>query len=131
MPLRPLRLSAAVSVAALHAFFRYVAVSEPGLALHCQRVLAMPSKRYDRGPVAFLEEEEIAALVAAPILQNVDRQTRPCLATGRRSDGAPQQRDYIAPPPRRGTWGRSPCPLSRERAQVAVYAPSGRMSPRF
>ncbi|HEV8188440.1 MAG TPA: hypothetical protein VGP83_11875, partial [Pyrinomonadaceae bacterium] len=43
-------------LAALHAFFRYVAVSEPGLALHCQRVLAIPSKRYDRGPVAFLTE---------------------------------------------------------------------------
>jgi len=53
-------------LAALHAFFRYVAVSEPGLALHCQRVLAIPSKRYDRGPVAFLAEEEAAALVAAP-----------------------------------------------------------------
>ena len=53
-------------LAALHAFFRYVAVSEPGLALHCQRVLAIPSKRYDRGPVAFLTEEEAAALVAAP-----------------------------------------------------------------
>jgi site-specific recombinase XerD len=53
-------------LAALHAFFRYVAVSEPGLSLHCQRILAMPSKRYDRGPVAFLTEEETAALVAAP-----------------------------------------------------------------
>ncbi len=53
-------------LAALHAFFRYVAVSEPGLALHCQRVLAIPSKRYDRGPVAFVTEEEAAALVAAP-----------------------------------------------------------------
>ena len=53
-------------LAAFHAFFRYVAVSEPALALHCQRVLAIPSKRYDRGPVAFLTEEETAALVAAP-----------------------------------------------------------------
>src|SRR5512133_2490905 len=53
-------------VAALRALFRYVAASQPGLALHCQRVLAIPSKRYDRGPVAFLTEEETAALVAAP-----------------------------------------------------------------
>ena len=53
-------------LAALHAFFRYVAVSEPGLALHCQRVLAIPSKRYDRGPVAFLTEEESVALLEAP-----------------------------------------------------------------
>ena len=53
-------------LAALHAFFQYVAISEPALALHCQRVLAIPSKRYERGPVEFLTEEETAALVAAP-----------------------------------------------------------------
>ncbi len=53
-------------LAALHAFFRYVALSEPALALHCQRVLAIPAKRYDRGPVEFLTEQESAAIVAAP-----------------------------------------------------------------
>jgi integrase len=53
-------------LAALHAFFRYVAISEPGHALHCQRVLAIPVKRYERGPVEFLTEEETAALVGAP-----------------------------------------------------------------
>jgi len=51
---------------ALRAFFKYVSLSEPAYALHCQRVLAMPAKRYDRGPVEFLAEEETAALVAAP-----------------------------------------------------------------
>ena len=51
---------------ALHAFFRYVAVTEPSLALHCQRIMAIPSKRYERGPVEFLTEEETSALVAAP-----------------------------------------------------------------
>lgn len=53
-------------LSALHAFFRYVAVSEPALALHCQRVLAIPPKRHERRPVEFLTEEEVAALVAAP-----------------------------------------------------------------
>jgi len=51
---------------ALRAFFRYVMVNEPALALHCQRILAIPTKRYARGPVTFLTEEESAALVAAP-----------------------------------------------------------------
>ena len=51
---------------ALHSFFRFVAISEPALALHCQRILAIPVKRYERGPVEFLTEEETAALVAAP-----------------------------------------------------------------
>lgn len=53
-------------LSALQAFFRYVAFSEPALALHCQRVLAIPAKRYERRPVEFLTEEETDALVAAP-----------------------------------------------------------------
>jgi len=53
-------------LSAIHAFFQYVAIGEPSLALHCQRVLAIPLKRYERGPVEFLTEEETAALVAAP-----------------------------------------------------------------
>ena len=55
-------------LSALHAFFRYVALSEPALAMHCQRVLAIPAKRYERAPVAFLTDEETAALMAAPDL---------------------------------------------------------------
>lgn len=51
---------------ALRAFFRYVSLAEPAFALQCQRILAIPSKRYERRPVEFLTEEESAALVAAP-----------------------------------------------------------------
>lgn len=53
---------------ALHAFFRYVALNEPALTHHCQRILAIPAKRYDRAPVVFLTEEESAALIDAPDL---------------------------------------------------------------
>jgi site-specific recombinase XerD len=53
-------------LAALHAFFRYVAITEPAHALHCQRVLAIPSKRFERGLVEFLTDEEIDALLDAP-----------------------------------------------------------------
>jgi integrase/recombinase XerD len=53
-------------LAALHAFFRYVALTEPAHALHCQRVLAIPSKRFERGLVEFLGDEEIEALLDAP-----------------------------------------------------------------
>jgi integrase/recombinase XerD len=53
-------------LAAVHAFFRYVAISEPAHALRCQRVLAIPSKRYVRKPVEFLTRIELDALVAAP-----------------------------------------------------------------
>lgn len=53
-------------LAALHSFFQFVAIHEPALALQCQRVLALPSKRFMRRPVEFLTEEETAALVTAP-----------------------------------------------------------------
>ena len=53
-------------LSAIKAFFRYVSFSEPALALHCQRILAIPAKRYERAPVEFLTEEETIALVAAP-----------------------------------------------------------------
>lgn len=53
-------------LAALHAFFRFVALTDPAHALHCQRALAIPSKRFERGVVEFLAEEEAVALLKAP-----------------------------------------------------------------
>jgi len=53
-------------LAAIHSFFRYVALTEPAHALHCQRVLAMPSKRFERKLIEFLNRAEIEALLAAP-----------------------------------------------------------------
>jgi integrase/recombinase XerD len=53
-------------LAAIRSFFRFVAMSEPAWLLHCQRVLAMPNKRYVKRAVTFLDAAEIAALLAAP-----------------------------------------------------------------
>jgi len=53
-------------LAALHAFFRYVAFTAPAQALLCQRVLAIPSKRFERGIVDFLDEDETGALLDVP-----------------------------------------------------------------
>jgi integrase/recombinase XerD len=49
---------------AVHSFFRYVALEEPAHALHCQRILAIPNKRYERRPIEFLSREEVDALLA-------------------------------------------------------------------
>jgi site-specific recombinase XerD len=57
-----------VRLAAIHAFFRYVAITEPAHSDHCRRILAIPTKRHEQHPIAFLGREEIAALVAAPDL---------------------------------------------------------------
>lgn len=53
-------------LAALHAFFRYVAFADPVYVLHCQRVLAIPNQRFERGIVQFLNDQEVEALVRAP-----------------------------------------------------------------
>ena len=55
-----------VRLAAIRSFFHYVALNEPSHALLCQRVLAIPSKRFQRGPVEFLTPDEIDAVIAAP-----------------------------------------------------------------
>ncbi|HEX9641954.1 MAG TPA: site-specific integrase [Candidatus Krumholzibacteria bacterium] len=55
-----------VRLAAVHSFFRYAAFHDPSHAALIQRVLAMPSKRYDRRPIEFLTRPEIDALLAAP-----------------------------------------------------------------
>ena len=53
-------------LAALHAFFRYAALYEPGVSALIQRVLAIPTKRFEHKAIAFLTHEEIEALVGAP-----------------------------------------------------------------
>jgi len=53
---------------AIHSFFQYVALEEPALALHCQRILAVPNKRHERRPIEFLSREEMDALLAVPNL---------------------------------------------------------------
>jgi site-specific recombinase XerD len=51
---------------AIRSFFQYAAYEAPAHAAQIQRVLAIPSKRYDRRQVQFLSQPEIRALVEAP-----------------------------------------------------------------
>jgi len=53
-------------LSALRAFFRYVSFTEPAYVHQCQRILAIPSKRHQRGPVEFLTDDETKTLVATP-----------------------------------------------------------------
>ena len=57
-----------VRLAAIHSFFRYVALHALEHSAVAQHVLAMPSKRYSRCPIAFLTSVEVDALLAAPDL---------------------------------------------------------------
>jgi integrase/recombinase XerD len=51
---------------AIRSFFHYTAFEEPAASDLIQRVLAMPSKRYDKKLIGFLTRPEIDALLAPP-----------------------------------------------------------------
>jgi len=53
-------------LAAIHSFFKYVALSEPAYADLCRRVLAIPAKRYERKLIEFLTPSEVDAILNAP-----------------------------------------------------------------
>jgi site-specific recombinase XerD len=53
-------------LAAIRSLFRYAALRHPEHAAVIERVLAIPTKRFDRRLVTFLTEPEIEALLAAP-----------------------------------------------------------------
>jgi site-specific recombinase XerD len=55
-------------LAAVKSFFRYVAVHDVAALPIAQRVLAIPTKRFDRRLVGYLTQEEMRAVLAAPDL---------------------------------------------------------------
>jgi len=59
-------------LAVLHAFFRYLQVEEPTLLLQCQRILAIPLRRFVRHEVGYLSKDHLAALLAQPDLKRSD-----------------------------------------------------------
>ena len=112
-------------LAALHAFFRYVALTEPAHALHCQRVLAIPSKRFERGILEFLQDAEVEALLDAPDLDTW-RAARPCAATRRCPDGSACLGVDGASSPGCDVGDRCPRPLRRQGTKAALHAASQR-----
>jgi site-specific recombinase XerD len=61
-------------LAALRAFFRYVAAQEPTLLQRCQRICDIPLKRTEHKTIEYLEDEELRAL-----LDSVDPTSRNAL----------------------------------------------------
>jgi integrase/recombinase XerD len=56
----------------LHAFFRYIQVEEPAHLLQCQRILAIPLRRFVRSEVSYLSKDHLAAILAQPDLEKPD-----------------------------------------------------------
>jgi integrase len=68
-----------VRLAALHAFFRYVAVHEPEQLARSQRILHIPFKRADHRTLDYLEYTELqAVLTAADRSTEAGRRIMPC-----------------------------------------------------
>ncbi len=53
-------------LAAIHSFFKYLALNEPRYSDLIQRVLAIPSKRFNKKSVEFLTRYEVDAILAEP-----------------------------------------------------------------
>ncbi len=51
---------------AIHSFYRFAALEHPEHAATIARVMAIPTKRYERNTVSYLDLPEIKALLAAP-----------------------------------------------------------------
>ena len=51
---------------AIHSFYRFAALEHPEHAHTIARVMAIPTKRYERNTVSYLDLDEIKALLAAP-----------------------------------------------------------------
>lgn len=68
-------------LAAIHSFFRYIALQEPRYAALAQQVLAIPAKRTRRRSIAYLKGNETHAILAAPDLSRLNgRRDRALLA---------------------------------------------------
>ena len=51
---------------AIHSFYRFAALEHPEHAHTIARVMAIPTKRYERNTVSYLNRDEIGALLTAP-----------------------------------------------------------------
>ena len=53
-------------LAAIHSFMRYAAIRDPASLPVAQRVLAIPTKRFDRPVLGYLTRDQVAAILDAP-----------------------------------------------------------------
>jgi integrase/recombinase XerD len=76
-----------VRLAAIHSFFRYVALHAPEHSALASRVLAMPSKRYLRRPIDFLTPAEVRRSARRTRSRHMGRAPGPSPVAPRRPDG--------------------------------------------
>ena len=53
-------------LAAIRSFYKFTSIQEPQFVHHCQRVLSIPVKKFEKRTVTYLNPAEMAALLSAP-----------------------------------------------------------------
>ena len=111
-------------LAAIRSFFRFVAMNEPAYLLHCQRILAMPSKRYVKRTVTFLDRRGDRGVACGTRSIDLGRPPGSRDSAGGASDRASCIRaDQPAPHGRRSGYRRA-YPMRGQGPQGTVHAAS-------
>ena len=55
-------------LSAIHSFFRYIQLEDPGHMLKCQQILSIPFKKYQQGNINYLTFEGIKTILSMPDL---------------------------------------------------------------
>ena len=100
---------------AIHSFYRFAALEHPEHAHTIARVMAIPTKRYERNTVNYLDRDEIQALLAAPDKRTwLGRRDHACSRSRSRPECASQNSPAYtsamstsAPQRTSGSWGRA------------------------
>jgi|SRR6516162_2996287 len=109
-------------LAAIRSFFRFVAMMEPAHLLHCQKILAMPGKRYVRRTVEFLDRAEMERALGRARSIHMGRASRSRDSQCSSPDRAQSIGDYQLAPPRHRDRNRSAHPMRWQGAQTALHA---------
>ena len=102
-------------LAALRSFFSFAALRHPEHAALIARMMAIPTKRYDRAEVSFLDQTEADALVPPPTAApGPDGETTPCSMSHSKPGCAPRNSPGCAT--RTSSWAPAPTSSAGARA---------------
>ena len=118
-----------VRLAAIRSFFSHVAVNEPQVLHHCQKILQLPTKRHHKTTISWLTPDEVTALVAAPDPSTwYGRRDRALLMLATQTGLRVSELTGLSP--RRLTGTRCPCEVPWQGTQGPCNAPAERYGQR-
>lgn len=110
-----------IRLAAIHSFFKYVALEEPALSGLAQRILAIPCKRHKTRSIDFFDASRNRCPLGSTRPKLLFGTSRPDAVVGCRTDGAARFGVDWAALPGRVPGQRCPRSMCRQRTQGAVH----------